>query len=73
MLGGTALATEIGGVAYVAAALPVTAIEVRNQWEHLGSRPALAGGIAAALLLATALPAYAISRWMTGEIPYSRS
>jgi hypothetical protein len=67
VLGGTALATKIGGMAYVAVALPVAAIEVRRQWERLGSRPALSSGIAAALLLAAALPTYAISWWMTGD------
>jgi hypothetical protein len=67
VLGGTALATKFGGLAYVAAALPVAAIEVRRQWGRLGSRPALSSGIAAALLLAAALPAYAISCWMTGD------
>jgi glycosyltransferase involved in cell wall biosynthesis len=67
VLGGTALATKFGGLAYVAAALPVAAIEVRRQWGRLGSRPALSSGIAAALLLAAALPAYAISWWMTGD------
>ena len=70
VLGGTALATKIGGAAYVAAALPVAAIEVRRQWERLGSRPALASGIAAALLLAAALPTYAISWWLTGDPVY---
>ncbi|HXM43779.1 MAG TPA: glycosyltransferase [Bryobacteraceae bacterium] len=70
VLGGTALATKIGGMAYVAAALPVAAIEIRRQWGRLGARPLLASGIAAALLLAAALPTYAISWWMTGDPVY---
>jgi glycosyltransferase involved in cell wall biosynthesis len=70
VLGGTALATKIGGMAYVAVALPVAAIEVRRQWGRLRPRPALSSGIAAALLLAAALPAYAISWWMTGDPVY---
>jgi hypothetical protein len=67
VLGGTALATKFGGLAYVAAALPVAATEVRRQWGRLGSGPALSSGIAAALLLAAALPTYAISWRMTGN------
>jgi len=67
VLGGTALATKVGGLAYVAAALPVAAIEVRRQWRRLGSRLALSSGIAAVLLLAAALPAYVISWRLTGD------
>ena len=67
VLGGTALATKLGGLPYVAAALPVAAIEVRRQWERLGSRPALSSGIAVAVLLAAALPTYMIAWQMTGD------
>ena len=67
VLAGTALAVKFGGLAYVALALPVAAIEARRQWERLGPRPALACGMAAGLLLAAALPAYAISWRMTGD------
>jgi len=67
VLGGTALATKFGGLAYVAAVLPVAAFEVRRQWGRLGPRPALSSGIAVVLLLAAALPTYAISWWMTGD------
>jgi hypothetical protein len=48
VLGGTALATKFGGLAYVAAALPVAAIEVRRQWARLGSQTGASSGIAAA-------------------------
>jgi glycosyltransferase involved in cell wall biosynthesis len=67
ILGGTALAIKLGGLAYVAAALPVAAIEIRRQWARLGSRPAICAGIAAALLLAAALPTYVISWRLTGD------
>jgi len=67
VLGGTALATKFGGLAYVAAALPAAAIETRRQWGRLGPRPAISSVGAAALLLAAALPAYAIAWRMTGD------
>jgi hypothetical protein len=70
VLGGTALATKLGGLAFVVAALPVAAVEVRRQWQRLGSRPALTIGIAGALLLAAALPTYMISWRMTGDPVY---
>ena len=66
-LGGTALAIKLGGLAYAIAALPLAAIEVRRQWRRMGSRPALACGIALVLLLAAALPAYALSWRLTGD------
>lgn len=69
-LGGTALATKFGGLAYVAAALPVAIVEVRRQWGRLGSRPALSAAIATALLLAAALPTYVISWRLTGDPVY---
>jgi glycosyltransferase involved in cell wall biosynthesis len=67
VLGGTALAIKLGGLAYIIAILPFAAIEVRRQWRRLGARPALACGMALALLLAAALPAYAIAWRMTGN------
>ena len=70
VLGGTALAIKFGGLAYVAAALPVAAIEVRRRWARLGPRPALTSGIAVALLLAAALPTYLISWRLTGDPLY---
>jgi len=50
--------------------LPVAIIEVRRQWGRLGSRPALSSGIAAVLLIAAALPTYAISWRLTGDPVY---
>lgn len=67
VLGGTALAIKFGGLAYLAAALPAAVIELRRQWARLGPRPALAAAIAVVLLLAAALPTYAISWRMTGD------
>jgi hypothetical protein len=67
ILGGTALAIKFGGLAFVVAALPVAAIEVRRQWRRMGPRPALSTMVAFALLLAAALPTYAISWRMTGD------
>ena len=64
-LGGTALAIKLGGLAFVVAALPVAILEIRRHWKKLGSRPALAGGIAAALFLVAALPSYTIAWTMT--------
>ena len=43
ILGGTALAIKLGGLAYLAAIIPVAAMEVRRQRQRLGARPALAG------------------------------
>src|ERR1017187_9194365 len=70
VLGGTTLAIKLGGLAYIVAALPVAAIEMRRQWQRLGPRPAIASGIAAAVLLAAALPTYAISWRLTGDPLY---
>ncbi len=67
VLGGTALAIKLGGLAYLAVALPAAIVELRRQWRRLGARPALAAGIALLLLLAAALPAYAIAWRMTGN------
>jgi glycosyltransferase involved in cell wall biosynthesis len=70
VLGGTTLAIKLGGLAYIVAALPVAVIEVRRQWDRLGSRPALSSSIAAVLLLAAALPTYVISWRLTGDPVY---
>jgi hypothetical protein len=70
VLGGTALATKFGAMAYVLVALPVAGVEIRRQWERLRPRPALSIGIACVLLLAAALPAYIISWRLTGDPVY---
>ena len=67
VLGGTALAIKLGGLAYLAVAAPLIAIEIRRHWRKLGRRPMIACGIAAGMLLAAALPAYVISWRMTGD------
>ena len=69
-LGGTSLAIKLGGAAFVAAAIPVVAIELRQQWRRLGPRPTLACGVALVLLLAAALPTYAIAWRLTGDPVY---
>ena len=67
ILAGTALAIKFGGLAYVVAAIAVAAFEIRRHWRNLGPRPASACAIALALLLAAALPTYAISWRLTGD------
>jgi len=67
VLGGTTLAVKLGSVAYLAAALPVAAIEIGRQWRQMGSRRALVCVVAVLLLVATALPTYAISWRLTGD------
>ena len=65
VFGGTALATKLGGLAYVLAALPIAAIEMRRHARDAGFKPALSSGIAVLLLLAAGLPSYAIAWGMT--------
>jgi glycosyltransferase involved in cell wall biosynthesis len=67
VLGGTAMAIKLGGLAYLIAILPVAAVVVGRQWRRLGPRPALRGVIALILLLVAALPAYTIAWRMTGN------
>ena len=67
VLGGTAMAVKLGGSAYIVAALPLAAVEIRRNWKRLGARPALAAGVGLVLLLAAALPPYVISWRMTRD------
>jgi len=67
VLGGTALSVKLGGLAYLAAALPVAIAEVNRPRKGLSPRPALAAAIAIVLLLAAALPPYLIAWHMTGD------
>ena len=64
LLAGTAMAIKLGALAYLAAAFPVAAIEAGRQWKRLGPRPALA---AVLVLIATAVPSYAVAWRMTGD------
>jgi hypothetical protein len=67
LLGGTALAIKLGGLAYVIAILPFAILEVHRQWRRLGARPALSAALAVILLLGAAVPTYAIAWRMTGS------
>ena len=64
LCGGAAMAIKFGALAYLLAAFPVAAIEARRQWKRLGPRPALA---AALVLVAAAVPSYALAWHMTGD------
>ena len=66
-LGGTALATKFGALAFVAMALPFAIREIARNWKSLGQKPALVCLLAAILLLGTALPTYAIAYAKTGN------
>jgi glycosyltransferase involved in cell wall biosynthesis len=67
VLAGTALATKVGTVAFLALALPFAIVEVRRHWKSLGGKPAAACALAGMLFLLTALPAYAIAYRKTGN------
>ena len=67
LLGGTAMAIKLGGLAYVLAALAFVIFETRRHWKRLGPRPALACAAAFVVWVATALPPYAIAYRMTGN------
>jgi glycosyltransferase involved in cell wall biosynthesis len=61
VLAGTAIATKVGGLAFVALVIPFAAVEVRRNWKRLGGKPAATCALAVLLLLLTALPTYAIA------------
>ncbi len=71
-LGGTAMATKLGAVAFVAMALPFAMVEVVRRWKALGRRPWATCALALVLLLAAGLPAYAIAYYRTHDpvFPY---
>jgi putative flippase GtrA len=66
-LGGTAMATKFGALAFVALAVPFLAIEAARHWKSLGPRPAAVCGLAAVLLVGLAAPPYAIAYAKTGD------
>jgi dolichol-phosphate mannosyltransferase len=66
-LGGTAMATKFGALAFVALAVPFLAMEAARHWKSLGRRPAAACGLAAMLLVGLAAPPYAIAYAKTGN------
>lgn len=61
LLAGTAMAVKFGSLAFVALAIPFLIFEAARHRKTLGRRPALVGALAVALLLATAVPPYAIA------------
>lgn len=65
--GGTAMATKYGALVFIALALPFAIREIARHWKSLGPRPAAVCGLALLLLLATALPTYAIAYEKTGN------
>ncbi len=70
LLGGAAITTKLGAVAFVALALPFLAVELRARWKSLGPRRAVVCLLALLLLLATALPTFAIAYARTGNPIY---
>jgi glycosyltransferase involved in cell wall biosynthesis len=64
ILGGAALTTKLAALPFVALALPFAAMEARRHWKQLAARRCLP---ALLLLLATALPTYAIAFCKTGN------
>jgi hypothetical protein len=67
VLGGTAMATKFGALAFVVLAVPFLIFEAARHWKLLGPRPAAVCAIAAVLLLMTAAPPYAIAYAKTGN------
>ena len=67
LLGGTAMATKFGALAFVTLAVPFLAIEAARHWKSLGPRPAAVCALAAVLLLGAAAPPYAIAYVKTGN------
>jgi hypothetical protein len=67
VLGGMALSTKFGSIAFVALALPFAVWEAARHRKSLGRKSALVGALAAVLLLAVALPPYVIAYSKTGN------
>ena len=72
ILAGTAMSVKFGALAFVALAIPFLLVEAWRHRKSLGPRPALVCALAAALLLAAAIPPYAIAYVKTNN-PVSRS
>jgi glycosyltransferase involved in cell wall biosynthesis len=67
VLAGTAIATKVGGLAFLAVALPFAVVEVSRHWKSMGRKPAAACALALLLLLLAALPTYAVAYAKTGN------
>lgn len=67
VLAGTAIATKVGGLAFLAVVIPFAVVEVRRHWKSLGAKPAAVCAAAVLLVLLTALPTYAIAYGKTGN------
>ena len=67
VLAGTCIATKVGGLGFLAVALPFAVVEVRRHWKSLGARPVAVCAVAVLLLLLAALPTYAIAYGKTGN------
>jgi hypothetical protein len=65
ILGGTAVATKLGGVSFLVCMLPFVAFEVSRHKRALGRWPALYCTVAGCLLCAFAAPPYLIAWWKT--------
>jgi hypothetical protein len=72
LLGGAALSVKFGSVIFVLLALPFAVALTMRHRKALGARPAAAVAVAVLLLLAAALPPYAIAYAKTGDplFPY---
>src|ERR1017187_9749966 len=66
-LGGSALSTKFGAIPFVALALPFAAWEAVHHRKAFGPKPAVVAALAVVLLLAVALPPYAIAYLKTGN------
>jgi hypothetical protein len=66
-LAGTAIASKVGGLAFLAVALPFAVVEVCRHWKSMGKRPVAACVVALLLLLLASLPTYAIAYAKTGN------
>ena len=67
MLAGTAMSVKFGAMAFTAVAVPLAFLEARRHWKSLGPHPRTTCLAAAALLVATAAPVYAIAYAKTGN------
>lgn len=61
LLGGAAVTTKVGALPLVALAIPFAAAEAIRHWRTLSRRPVATCALAVLLLVATAVPSYAIA------------